>query len=203
MITFPLSTDAPVRGPRQGEWTRADWETLPHGDGNRYEILGGYLYVSTSPSLFHQYILKRCYRLIGLAAEDAGLGQAFFAPVGVFMPGCDPVQPDFVFVGNASADILRERHIYGVPDVIVEIVSPSNTAYDEETKLAAYQQAGVPEYAIIYPAAREVRLFSLNAAGRYDAPRVFDERATLSFTGLPGITVLIGDLFAGAPDTTP
>ncbi len=34
-------------------WDRARWETLPD-DGNRYEVIGGVLYMSTAPSFFHQ-----------------------------------------------------------------------------------------------------------------------------------------------------
>lgn len=202
MITFPLSTNAPVRGPRQGTWTRADWEELPHEDGNRYEIINGYLYVSTSPSLFHQYILKRCYRIVGIPAEEAGLGEAFFAPVGLFMPGCDPVQPDFVFVSRAKRDILRDRHIYGVPDLIIEIVSPSNTAYDEETKLRAYEAAGVPEYGLIYPMTRGLHVYRLAADGQYGAPAMYEQEARAAFASLPSIVFRVGDLFDGAPDTT-
>lgn len=202
MMTFPYLTDTVLYGPQQGQWTRADWERLPHEDGHRYEIIDGYLYVSTSPSLFHQYVLKRCYRLIGVAAEDAGLGQAFFAPVGLFMPGCDPVQPDFVFVSTARLDILRDRHIYGVPDLIIEIVSPGNTAYDEETKRAAYEAAGVPEYGIVYPLGRMLRLHRL-ADGRYGEPVAYRAEDAVQFACLPGITLHVGELFSGAPDLTP
>jgi hypothetical protein len=50
MTTLVISTDAPaVAGPPQGQWTHADWETLPD-DGNRYEVLDGVLYMSTAPS---------------------------------------------------------------------------------------------------------------------------------------------------------
>jgi len=97
-LALPVPTDAPaVKGPRQGDWTRSDWETLPE-DGNRYEIIEGVLYMSTAPSFFHQWITKRLYRLVGIPAEDQGLALCIWAPIGVFMPGCDPVQPDFVVV---------------------------------------------------------------------------------------------------------
>jgi hypothetical protein len=46
--------DHAVVGPPQSEWTAADWEALPE-DGNRYEIIAGVLYMTTSPSLFHEW----------------------------------------------------------------------------------------------------------------------------------------------------
>ena len=73
MTSLVISTDAPVvAGPPQGHWTYADWETLPY-DGNRYEIIDGVLYMTTAPSNFHQWIVKRLERYIGIPAEDQGL----------------------------------------------------------------------------------------------------------------------------------
>jgi Uma2 family endonuclease len=202
MVTLLIPTDAPyVTGPPQGKWTYADWEMLPN-DGNRYEVINGVLYVTTAPSFFHQWIVRRLDRFVGVPAEEQGLAFAATAPIGVIMPACDPVQPDFTLVLAGRADIIRERRIMGVPDVIVEVMSPGSTAYDERVKLAAYAAAGVPEYGVIDPAARVVRVYRLEAPGRYSAPRTFDEADALTFDCLPGIAVPVAQLFAGAPDTT-
>src|SRR5947199_132188 len=108
MTALVLSTDAPtVPGPPQGQWTYADWEELPD-DGNRYEIIDGVLYMTTAPSSFHQWIVNRLERHITIPAEDQGLAFAFTAPIGVIMPGCDPVQPDFVVVLASRESIFRE-----------------------------------------------------------------------------------------------
>jgi Uma2 family endonuclease len=200
--TLVLPTDAPtVPGPPQGHWTLADWERLP-SDGNRYEIIGGVLYMTTAPSSFHQWIINRLVRYIGIPLEDRGLGYSFFAPIGVLMPGCDPVQPDFVVVLAANASIIRERRIRGVPDLIVEVLSPGSRAYDEATKHAAYAAAGLPEYALVDPAARSVRLWRLHADGSYGPPQLAHEGDTFSVACLPGLRVPVAELFAGAPDTT-
>ena len=99
MVTIPIPTEMSrsVRGPAQGNWTYSDWENLPD-DGNRYEIIEGALYVSTAPSFFHQWIIRRFDQQIGVPAEQRGLAYVALAPIGVFMPECDPVQPDFVLV---------------------------------------------------------------------------------------------------------
>jgi Uma2 family endonuclease len=151
MTAILVPTDAPiVAGPPQGQWTLQDWEALPD-DGNRYEIIDGVLYMTTAPHSFHQWITRRLERYIGIPAEDAGLAFSFSAPIGLIMPGCAPVQPDYVVVATAKIDIFYNGRINGVPDLIVEILSPSTRAYDERVKLVAYAQAGVPEYAIIDP----------------------------------------------------
>jgi Uma2 family endonuclease len=198
-----IQSDVTLSGPPQGAWTAADWEALPDaGDGHRYEIIDGVLYMSTAPSYFHQYGIKRFYRLVGVPAEDAGLAHVDFAPIGVFMPGCDPVQPDLIVVLAARADIIRDRRIYGVPDLIVEVLSPSTRAFDESVKLKAYARCGVPEYVIIDLAAHAVRLYALTEPGIYGLPATFSGDARVTLGCLPTITFRAGDLFDGAPDTT-
>src|SRR4029450_8329992 len=175
MTSLVISTDAPVvAGPPQGHWTYADWETLPY-DGNRYEIIDGVLYMTTAPSNFHQWIVKRLERHIGIPAEDQQLAFTFPAPIGLLMPGCDPVQPDYVVILQKNAAIIASKRVVGVPDIIIEIQSPSNSAYDERVKLIAYALAGVPEYAIIDPRARQLSHYRLDSLGRYQYPQVFGE----------------------------
>jgi Uma2 family endonuclease len=201
VTTLIIPTDAPVvRGPRQGRWTYADWEQLPD-DGNRYEIIDGVLYVTTAPSSFHQWVIRGLWEYIGTPAHRQGFGYPFAAPIGLLMPGADPVQPDFLVVIKANAAIIRNRRIYGVPDVIIEILSPSTAAYDTEVKLPAYAQAGVPEYAIIDLSARTLAHYRLAAPGHYAEPLVFGEGETIHFACLPTLPLPVAELFAGAPDT--
>jgi Uma2 family endonuclease len=95
-ITLVVLTDAPaVKGPKQGKWTVEDWEKLPD-DGNRYEVIDGVLYMTTAPKNFHQWIITQLIGLVGFPAQKAGLAYAYVSPIGVFMPGATPVQPDFV-----------------------------------------------------------------------------------------------------------
>jgi Uma2 family endonuclease len=202
MTTIVVPTEAPtVHGPRQGHWTFADWERLPDDD-NRYEIIDGVLYMTTAPSYFHQWIIQGLQEYIGIPVRRQGLGYAVAAPVGLLMPGCQPVQPDFVVVLKDNASIIHDRRIRGVPNLIVEVLSPSNAVYDEEVKLEAYARAGLPEYAIVDPRARTVILYQLKVPGQYEAPRVFGEADRATFACLPTLTVPVAELFAGAPDTT-
>ena len=118
------------------------------------------------------------------------------------MPGCDPVQPDFVFIKPEHKDIVQSRRLEGVPDLIVEILLPSNRAYDEKVKLQAYAAAVVPEYAMIDPSARRLRYYALKTLGEYGPPHDFDSTRSVTFACLPTIPLVIGRLFEGAPDTT-
>ena len=119
------------------------------------------------------------------------------------MPGCDPVQPDFVFLKPEHKNIVQAKRLEGVPDQIVEILSPGNRAYDEEVKFAAYANAGVPEYAIIDPIARTLRLHQLPRQGGYKETQEFSVSQSMTFACLSTITLEIAKLFEDAPDPTP
>jgi hypothetical protein len=79
-----------LRSP-EADWDRARWETLPD-DGNRYEVIDGVLYMTTAPSTFHQWIIRQIVRVLFRQIDDVGIGVTIWSPIGVFMPGCDPVQ---------------------------------------------------------------------------------------------------------------
>jgi Uma2 family endonuclease len=201
-LVLPISTEThAVNGPPQGQWTAADWETLPE-DGNRYEIINGELFMSTAPSNFHQWIIFNLVELVGTPVKRQGLGYPAFAPTGVFMPRCEPVQPDFLIVLKNNEHIIHDRRIYGVPDLLVEVISQGSRDYDEDVKKAAYEKASVPEYAVIDPEKRQLRRYQLNTSGQYPAPQIFNEADRVTLTTVPSVTFRVGELFAGAPDTT-
>lgn len=183
-------------------WNRARWEHLPE-DGNRYEVIDGVLYMSTAPSSFHQWIARQGLLELHRQIDLPGLGVTLMAPIGVFMPGCEPVQPDLVVVLTADRDNFRDRRIEGVPALLVEVQSPSTVGYDDRTKRQAYARAGVPEYWIARPASRDVLVCSHPDAtrGDYAQNRVFAPGEELVAATLP-VRISVDSLFAGAPDTT-
>jgi len=158
--------------PPQGEWTYEDWLKLPN-DGYRYEVIDGVLYVSPPPRIRHQRISIRFVRRLANFVEERRLGEVLEAPVGVRFPNQPvPFQPDILFIRRDRLDILGEKYVEGVPDLIVEILSPSNWLYDRQEKMEVYQEAGVPEYWIVDPRARAIEVYVLEEGeylliGRY------------------------------------
>jgi len=184
-------------------WNYERWERELPDDGNRYEVNEGILYLTTAPGYFHQWIVRRLDRYIGVPLEQQGLAYAATAPIGVLMPGCDPVQPDFVLVRRDRAGIISERRIRGAPDLIAEVLSPSNPEQDTIIKRRVYARAGVPEYWIIRPETCDV-LVCRNpdaALGDDTFTLLVGAAETLSAHTFP-IAVPVAELFAGAPDTT-
>ncbi|MFN8537660.1 MAG: Uma2 family endonuclease [Thermomicrobiales bacterium] len=140
-------------------WNRERWAQIGD-DGNRYEVIDGVLYMSSVPRPLHQLvsrqILRQCYRQL----DDQRFGLTLHAPIGLFMPGCDPVQPDLLVIRTEDLDMIRNEGIEGIPALLVEILSPSNRAHDLITKLAAYARAGVPEYWVFRPQERDALVHS-------------------------------------------
>lgn len=201
MSLIALPRDVTLRS-TDANWTAADWERLPN-DGDRYEIIDGVLYVTTAPSNFHQWIVRQVVRTLFRAIDDAALGVTLWAPIGLFMSGCDPVQPDIVVVRAADLGMMRDRHIYGVAALLVEVLSPSNPEQDLVVKRAAYARAGVPEYWVIRPGERDILVHSEpeRASGQYlQVAHVAPEGELVSPT-LP-VRAAVADFFADAPDTT-
>jgi Uma2 family endonuclease len=186
----------------ESDWNYARWEQLPE-DGNRYEVIDGVLYMTTAPSSFHQWIVRRLDRFVGIPLEDQNLAFVFTAPIGVLMPGCDPVQPDFVVVRREQQDIIRDRRIYGVPALLVEVVSPGNAEQDTRIKRSAYARAGVPEYWIVRPDTRSVLICGAPdpLLEDYTSSHLAEEGDDLVAATLP-VRIPVAALFAGAPDTS-
>jgi len=183
-------------------WNYARWSQLPD-DGNRYEVIDGVLYMTTAPSFFHQWIASRIIRMLQAQIEDAGVGLVAFAPIGLLMPGCDPVQPDIVVVRSEDRGMIYNRRINGVPALIVEILSPRNAEKDTAIKRAAYARAGVPEYWIVRPTERDVLVLSQPdfALGGYLHTLTFTLSQELISPTLP-LRAAVASLFAGSPDET-
>ena len=142
-----------------GSWTYEDLFGLPD-DGKRHEIIYGELYELPPPSLEHQEILMRLVALL-LPEVRSVAGRMLLAPVGVFMPGTEPVQPDLLVLTQERMHLRSERGIEGAPDLLVEVLSPGNTKHDRVTKRLLYVQGGVREYWLVDPQARSIEVLVL------------------------------------------
>lgn len=180
-------------------WNRARWEQLPD-DGNRYEVIDGVLYMTTAPDFFHQWIIRQIARVLFSQIDDRDLGLTIWSPIGVFMPNCDPVQPDIVVVRASDLDNIQQRGIFGIPALLIEVVSPSRPALDTRTKRSAYARAGVPEYWIVRPPQRDVLVCSQPDAALEDyvQSHIVGGDDELVSPTLP-VQVAVSRFFAGAP----
>ncbi len=134
--------------------TPTTWEDVLRmpDDGNRYEFIGGRLYVTGPPWVRHHRVSDRLRSALKRMLQAPGHGEVFYAPLLVEFPGTgDRVQPDIFFVSNERRGIIKETQILGAPDLVVEIVSSSTAHRDRGIKLDLYARRGVREYWIVDP----------------------------------------------------
>ncbi|MBI2060415.1 MAG: Uma2 family endonuclease [Nitrospirae bacterium] len=163
-------------------------------DGNRHEIIEGEHYMSPAPETQHQRIIVKLARLMGNHLERSGQGEILVAPTDVVLSDTNVVQPDLIYVSKENARIITKANIRGVPDLIVEVLSPGSAKRDQSLKKDLYARAGVKEYWIVDPAKRAVDVFRLGKSG-YSPPKRFTRRDTLRAVLVPGFSVSVGELF--------
>jgi Uma2 family endonuclease len=121
-------------------------------DGKRYELIGGELYEMPGPSFFHQFVLLTLATLLRDFVLPRRLGIVVPAPLDVRFDPRNTVQPDIVFLSRERLHLLHQgafNLIAGAPDLLIEILSPSNRGYDFIKKAALYATFGVKEYWIV------------------------------------------------------
>ncbi len=129
----------------------------------RYEWVDGELVVSPWPDNPHQLVAVRTARELFRLGDDAGHGLTL--PQMTFRVSAGRARiPDLVFIGRAKLPLpARARDLSVVPDLVVEILSPSTAATDLREKRDDYRAARVPAYWIVDPEARSVTVWDFTA----------------------------------------
>ncbi len=172
-------------------WTYEEYYKLE--DDQRYEIIDGHLLVAPAPDTCHQDWLGELYSLLRLFVKTHKLGRLFFAPVDVVLDRDNTVQPDLVFVSAKNARIVQARAIFGTPDLLVEVASPSSGRRDRTQKKELYGRFGVKEYWIGDAAKRSLEILTLRE-GRYELRCATQEKGKLSSLVLPGLKFDVADI---------
>jgi Uma2 family endonuclease len=148
-------------------YTYRDLENFPE-DGKKREIIGGELFVAAAPSTRHQRLMLELAGLIWSFLKTHPIATLFVAPTEVMFDEFDSVQPDvFLVLKNSRAEITEKR-VVGSPDWIIEVLSPSNSEYDLETKRKLYSRYGVL-YWIVDPINEKILVWDENGKKVYEA----------------------------------
>lgn len=162
-------------------------EYLNWPEDERWELIDGVPYMQAAPSWQHQAITFELGRQFGnyLIGKDC---KAFTAPFDLIIPEYDieaeksknVVQPDILVVCNKSE--LKGTGYFGVPDLIIEVCSPSTIRNDKVLKFNKYESAGVKEYWIVEPEGKFVSIFTLQDDNRYGRPEIYTEADKVKVT---------------------
>jgi len=179
------------------KFTYADYKAGELKPGERFELINGVAYAMAVPNLSHQLIVttlttefhtylkgKTCkvipspFDVRLFYEEDESDGTV--------------VQPDVVVVCDPKK--LGEEGCRGAPDLVVEILSPSNTAIEMERKLLLYKEAGVQEYWIVDPKDKHISIYTLKD-GEYTL-QIYSIQDSARPGVVPGLEIPLSTIFA-------
>jgi Uma2 family endonuclease len=166
-------------------------------DGRRHEIVDGVHYVTPSPSSKHQIVVGNLFALIWTHLKQHPVGHVFVAPFDVVLSHVDVVEPDLLYIARERLEIVTDKNVRGVPDLMVEVLSPGTRRTDEGAKKTRYELFGVEEYWLVDPERETIVVYrrSGNAFAKM-AALAGETYDTLTTPLLPGWSVPLSDVFA-------
>lgn len=177
-------------GKKQGDYTLEDYYALP--DDERVELIDGVIYDMGAPTSIHQIIAGKLYtNLDNYMMKKRGECIPLISPIDVQLD-CDDktmVQPDVMVV--CDREKLNKRVVYGAPDLIIEVLSPSTSKKDMGLKVSKYMNAGVREYWIVDSGKECIIAYRMNEEEYYSVSlysfedkipvHIFEEECTIDF----------------------
>jgi Uma2 family endonuclease len=186
----------PLEKPEENRhYTYADY--LEWEGPERYQLMYGEAFMMSSPTVEHQTISAELTRQLAnfLVGKPC---RVFAAPLDVRpFPEKDReddtvVQPDLLVV--CDSDKLSKGSVDGPPDLVIEIVSPSNSQRELFLKFQIYLDAGVREYWVIEPKEKKVQVHILENG--HFISSVYKEDAVISVTTLPPLSIDLKTLWS-------
>ncbi len=166
-------------------------------DGKRYEILDGVVSEMSAPNRPHQEVVLALGHLLDSQLRERAMGRAWIAPLDIVFADDVVLQPDVIAVRSERLEIARTEGIFGAPDFVAEIMSPSTSSRDLLDKRRAYQRHGVREYWILDPAARTCWQLALENGVLADVGR-FENDAEVESRAFPGLRVKLAAVWPAA-----
>jgi Uma2 family endonuclease len=131
------------------KYTYSDYLATPEDSSRRYEIVEGELFVTAAPRPRHQQVVMSISRILSTLALEHELGEVLPGPITVWLHDDTVTEPDIIFLRADHLHLVESGRVHGPPDLVIEILSPSNRGYDRSLKRARYMAYGVPELWIV------------------------------------------------------
>jgi len=173
-------------------WTVEEVERLPD-DGSRYALIRGVLYRMPPTKPKHGRVTGTVGRLLGNFVEEHGLGQIYDQSGFIFENDPDVLLgPDLAFVRTELVPMNEDEYPRLAPELVVEVITPSETGPSVEEKTAIYLAAGVRLVWALDARRRTLRVRKPDGMDRLlEADDEVDGEEVL-----PGFRVVVGRFFA-------
>ena len=158
------------------------------------ELWHGRLIMSPAPTPFHQLVVLRLQDALYRWVDRRKLGVVLGAPSDVVLTPDLALQPDVVFIAKARQSIIK-THIYGAPDLVMEVVSPDRPRRDYKDKKEHYEAHGVKEYWIVDPERKRIEVWMLQG-DFYQLSGAYSGKQLAASVLLPGFSVRVDRIIA-------
>jgi Uma2 family endonuclease len=139
--------------------TYEEWLQMPPAeDGRREEVVNGEIQVMPPPQLLHALVIQRMISRIVRQIDEASV--AVIGSLFGLMIRQDPLscrEPDLALFWTEKW-VVRDGLVWSPPELVVEVISPSETKRRKQAKLDDYARIGVPEVWIVSPEAQSVEI---------------------------------------------
>jgi len=177
-------------------YTYADYKEWELDEGERFELIEGEAYAMSAPGTRHQAIHRELFGQFFIFFRGKTC-QLFSAPFDVRLFYEDDesddtvVQPDISVICDKRK--LGHEGCRGAPDLVVEILSPSNTAIEMDQKLKLYRKAGVREYWIVDPENNGLTVYLFE---KDIIAKTYKSTDTVTVTIFPELNIPLEQVFA-------
>ncbi|MCD0489262.1 Uma2 family endonuclease [Pedobacter sp. MC2016-14] len=166
----------------------------------RLELIRGRIYQMTAPSSTHQVIAGTLFAELYFYLKKKSC-QVFIAPFDVRLTHDSTddtavttvVQPDICVICDLTK--VDARGCIGAPDIMVEVLSPSNNKKELNLKFHLYEEFAIKEYWVVHPVKKSVMKYELDASGKYEKNTQFTGDEELTSALLPGFKLNLSELF--------
>jgi Uma2 family endonuclease len=167
----------------------------------RLELIKGKIFrMSPAPNRMHQSVSMRIATPIFnlLRGKEC---QVYSAPFDVRLPRKSKkdediitvVQPDICVICDPSR--LDDRGCIGAPDIVVEILSPSNNRKELKNKYEVYEESGVKEYWIVSPVEKTFFRYILDENEKFQPTHLLTTGDIVTTPILPGLGLNLDEVF--------
>jgi len=166
----------------------------------RVELIKGKIFpMNPAPNRFHQELSGYIYNKLYTFLTDKSC-KVYSAPFDVRIPRKSKddksiitvLQPDLCVICDLSK--LDKRGCLGVPDIVVEILSPGNNAKELIKKHEIYEEAQVKEYWVVSPQDQWLRVYTL-IDGKFKESPFLVPSDVFTSSVLSGLSINLTDLF--------
>jgi Uma2 family endonuclease len=173
--------------------TAEEFDNYPFEEDKRYELDEGELIEMTRPAYRHNRVLRKLLIRVDNFLERTGLGEAQLSENLYALSPKTRRAPDLaVILGDRHRELWEAKVISIIPEIVAEVLSPSETPRMIHRKLKQYFEAGGKEVWLIDPEVKEIEVWT----GPSLPAHALTGSVVLESSLLPGFALPLEDLFA-------